>query len=34
MYKRNKHIFLVFWARQGLIFAPTYLHLQWRNRVT
>jgi len=25
MYKRNKNNFLVFWARRGLILAPTYL---------
>jgi len=34
MYKRNKNIFLAFWAQWGLILAPTYLHSQWRIRVT
>jgi len=24
--KGNKKIFFVFWARQGLLLAPTYLH--------
>jgi len=27
MYKRNKNNFLVFWARRGLILAPTYHHV-------
>jgi len=27
MYKRNKNIFFVFWARRGLILALTYLHV-------
>jgi len=28
MYKNNnKTIFLIFWARRGLILAPTYLHV-------
>jgi len=25
--KNNKTIFLIFWARRGLILAPTYLHV-------
>jgi len=27
MYKKTKLFFLIFWARRGLIFAPTYLHV-------
>jgi len=27
IYKRNKYIFLGFWARRGLILAPTYFHV-------
>jgi len=26
--QKKQFFFLVFWARQGLILAPTYLHLQ------
>jgi len=32
--KETKIILLVFLAQQGSIFAPMYLHLQWRIRVT
>jgi len=31
MYKKTKIIFGFFLAQQGLIIAPTYLHLQWRS---
>jgi len=31
MYKRNKNIFLVFWAGRGLILTPTYLHVNGKS---
>jgi len=36
MTKKNKenNFFFVFWARQGLLITPTYLHSSWRIRVT
>jgi len=27
MYKKQQNYFLIFWARRGLILAPTYLHV-------
>jgi len=32
--KKQKYIFLVFCARQGLILTHIYLHLPWRISVT
>jgi len=29
---QKKQYFFWFWARQGLILTPTYVHLHWRIR--